>query len=688
MATKPKAKATDDRSPKALALADLARSGLDAADAKALRLEALTAEQTAKLDESFKRAAALKLPYFDLEGKPTGFFRLRYLELNGFDRHAKHQQRYTQLHGTAPEIYLPPLGGFDWRALAKATDRSLLITEGEKKAAAATKAGFPTIGLGGVWSWRSKKLGLGLLPILKTGFDWAGRTVYLVFDSDFRTNPNVMQALVALAAELGGLGAKVRLALLPAADDRKVALDDYLVAHGPKALGKFLLESEPFSLVDELWKLNGEVVYVRNPGLIVVLEDGRKLSPSAFKEHAYANRYYYERTTNAKGEERLTKKPIAPAWLGWERRSELERITYAPGEARIVGRGYNYWAGWGVEPARHADVKLWHELLGYVFEGNAAAQRWFEAWLAYPLQHPGAKLYAAAVLWGPTHGTGKSLIGYTLGKIYGSNFVEISDQDLAASFNEWVENKQFVMGDDVTSAEYKRALMEKLKHMITRHTLRVNAKYLPTYEVPDRVNYYFTANSPTAFLVDDTDRRYFIWRVPDTPKARDFYDEYDAKLHHGPLPAAVFRHLLDLDLSDFNPRAKALETAAKREMVLDSKTEIGAWVAELKEAPDAVLRIGGVEAPGDLFTTSTLLNLYDPAGSKRVSTVWLGRELKAAGFRQVNEGAVVATARGPQRLYAIRNAERWLRAKPTELAEHYNATQGKTGEPEPKKDKF
>lgn len=666
--------------PKELALADLARSGLTAEHAKALRLEALTAAQVAALDPSCKRAAALKIPYFSLAGQPTEFFRLRYLELNGFDALARKRLRYAQLPGTAPAAYFPPLGGFKWSALAKAIDRAILITEGEKKAAAATAAGFPTVGLGGVWSWKSARAGAALLPDL-AAIDWDDRTVYLVFDSDFRSNPDVMKALTALASELGARGARPLVAALPAlSPPAKTGLDDFLVARGPTELAKLLKAAEPLSALDELWRLNAEVVYVRDPGIVVVLADGRKLAPGAFRDHAYANRYYHEHGVDKQGNPRLVKKPAAPAWLGWEKRAELARITYAPGAPRVVDEAYNYWPGWGVEP-RRGDVSLWKRLLDYFFAADAVARTWFERWLAYPLQHPGAKLYTAAVIWGPTHGTGKSLLGYSVGKVYGRNFTEISDTDLGGSFNEWTENKQFVMGDDVTSAEYKRALMDELKFMITRHELRVNAKYLPKYVVPDCVNYYFTAQAPDAFLVDDTDRRYFVWEAPAAPLDRAFYDAYDDALRKAAtLPPALFYHLLRLDLGGFNPRAAAPMTAAKKAMILDSKTELGAWVAALKESPDAVLKVGSAPIERDLFSASALLALFDPAGTKKVSPVWLGRELKRAGFRQANGGAVVATAAGPARLYAIRRPEKWLRAKPEALRKALEAAVPEKGE--------
>jgi hypothetical protein len=685
------AKQEGEPSPRELAGAKLAESGIGDREAKRCRMQALAPAQTRALHPSFKAYPALRIPYFDLGGKETGFYRLRYLgEMSGFDALRKKALRYVQEPGTDSEVYLPPLR--DWRAIARDPRVAVLITEGELKAACSTSAGLPTVGLGGVWSWRSARRGAALLPLLEA-FDWKDRQAYLVFDSDFSSNPDVVRALVALSRELTNRGARpsvVALPDLPALQEqgKKTGLDDFLVARGVPALEKLVGEAQPFAHTEELWRMNGEVVYIRSPGLVVVLEDGRKVSAGAFKEHAYSNRHYNEVGFGKDGEPVMRKKPLAPAWLAWERRSELARITYRPGQPRVTGEGeYNYWPGWAAEP-RRGSVDLWKRLLDYAFAADPAARAWFERWCAYPVQHPGAKLYSASVLWGAQHGTGKSLIGYMLGRVYGKNFGEISEDDLAGNFNEWAENRQFVMGDDVAGGEYKKATMELLKFMITRKSIRINAKFLPTYEVPDCINYYFTANGPDAFALEDTDRRYFVWEMPGEPLPREFYDQCDAWLHGPDIAGALLYHLQRVDLGGFNPREHAMDTPAKRAMIADGKSDVAGWVASLKEDPSAVLRMGGAEVRGDLLTSHQLLALYDPEGRKRVTANGLGRELKRAGIRQANLGCSVRTAKGPQRLYAVRNADRWCKAKPIELAKHWDECFGPRPEPRMVKGKF
>lgn len=78
------------------------------------------------------------------------------------------------------------------------------MTEGEFKAAAATLAGFPTIGLGGVWSIGSKKRRQFLIPGLDR-FVWKSGKLVIVFDSDAYRREDLVGSLFNVA-ERGSVG--------------------------------------------------------------------------------------------------------------------------------------------------------------------------------------------------------------------------------------------------------------------------------------------------------------------------------------------------------------------------------------------------------------------------------------------------------------------------------------------------
>ena len=654
--------------------AELARakwhaSGLLDTHAKILKFRGLDPTDLLKLGCNFQSVPALFLPYFDITGATTKFYRLRYLaQPKGFAL-AK-PQRYAQAPGTLNEVYFPPL--VKWAEIAKNTDTPLHITEGELKAAAACAASIPTLGLGGVDVWQAKKRGIDFLPGLQA-INWNRRKVTIVYDSDAATNTNVVRAQRDIARALTAKGAFVRVASLPpAATGEKQGVDDYLVVHGAASLSELLEQAAPFAEGEALWALNEEIVYIRDPGVIVVREKGQIIVPQSFVSHAYANRMHLEEVTDKEGNVKRKKVKTAQKWLEWESRFELQKIEYAPGQPPVFDDQWNNWRGWGCEPKK-GNTKPWIDLLDHVFKDNKEARQWFERWCAYPLQHPGTKLFTNVLIWGTHHGTGKTLIGYTLRNIYGDNAIEIGDEELQKSFNHWAKNKQFVIGEEITGSD-KRHDANKLKRMVTREYIDIDTKHQPVYTIRDCINYYLTSNHPDTLFMDDTDRRCFVFEIIGGPLSLEFYKMYDAWVKSDG-PAALFYHLLNVDLGDFNPTAPAMATHSKTQMINDNKSELGAWVLGLREDTEAALRVLGdsVSQKAELVSSPNILRCYDPTGEGKVTANGLGRELKRAGFRQVNNGTPLRTVHGLQRLWIIRNHDKWMKSWPKEIVAHYNA---------------
>lgn len=674
-----------------LAAEKLASSGLTLKDAKQLKISALSPTQTAKLHTSFKSLCSLKIEYYDHLGKPLPdwpqskpFYRLRYLEqpTDFAAMTEKKQVRYIQEPDTAPVAYYPQ--NFDgWAELVEDINQPLIITEGELKAAKACAEGFPTLGLGGVYNWRSNKLGIEWLPSLEP-IMWTKRHIYICFDSDYRTNPMVCSAIYSFAEQLIRRGAFVYMISLPQmGGDDKVGLDDFLVEAGQTATNQFrelLSAAEPLGLAKPLWVMNDRFVYIRNPGLVVDRRDGEnKISPAAFKEHLEVAVQYQERQLKSDGT--ISFKPVsaAAAWLKWPLRTEAAKLTYAPGKESFINGNmvlFNTWEGWGVQPKK-GDVKPFLKLVDHIFTGaEPAAKEWFLRWCAYPFQYPGVKMFSSVVVHGIRHGTGKSLIGYTLGRIYGKNFTELSQLDIHNKFNEWAESKQFVLGDDVTGSN-KRADADFLKKMITQREIRLNPKHVRSYVVPDCINYYFTSNQPDAFFIEDDDRRFFIHEVLVGALPEEFYMEYDLWLDTGG-SAAIFDYLLQLDLGNFNPAAPAFRTSAKERMIVTGQSDLASWVRQLMATPDQVLQVGSMRAEQDLFTSKELLMFYDPDGKTGTTANGLGRELSRAGVRQICEGKPLRLSDGTQgRYYAIRDVDQWYKATPQQATAHLEQYQVK-----------
>jgi hypothetical protein len=675
--------------PEALAVAKLASSGLTIEEGRALGMSWLDAAGTKALDATFWGLPSLKIPYFAPDGRQTplasgpswpAFYRVRALR----DPSPKPEdfKKYLQPMGTGVCAYFPST--VDWPTVRASRMHDIVITEGELKAAKGAVEGFNAIGLGGVNSYQRKRLGIELLPELEM-FEWARRDVYLIFDSDIQANTNVCRALNDLAETLARRGALPRLVLLPAGDDgEKVGLDDFLVANHPDLLRQMMTqESLPLAMAGPLWSLNDRYAYVPSMDRIVRRDQGYLSTPTAFGNAV--TEQFFEQVLKDNGSVSTSKVSAAAKWMGWPLRQDVRQLTYAPGldpldlvPSTALGASgfdadYNTWSGWGVQPAA-GDASPFLELVDHLFSGSPeAAKNWFLQWCAYPLQIPGTKLFSSVVIHGLEQGTGKSLIGYTLGKIYGRNFTEIKQTDLHGGFNEWAIGKQLIMGDDVTGSD-KRQDLDMLKKMITQKEIRINAKNQPTYVLPDCINYLWTSNQPDAFFLEDKDRRFFIHEVTVPPLGDGFYQRYDAWMRSSHGPSAVFNWLLKLDLTGFNPFGKALETEAKGRMTRSARSDLGNWVRDLIAMPDELLMIGQMKMEGDLFTNRQLIHAYALHAEVEPATITpkrMSAELARAGVRQVHRGGVV-TGKGltPDRYYAVRNSDKWASATLQELQEH------------------
>jgi phage/plasmid primase, P4 family, C-terminal domain len=172
-------------------------------------------------------APAIGIPFHGPDGV-NGYVRYR-PDIPRLDRNDK-PIKYESRRGEPNRVYFPP-GTFD--CLQNAA-QELALVEGEFKSLALTQELLPTLGLVGVYGWKAKDH-QRLLPELEK-IAWSGRTVYIVFDSDYATNENVVTALAWLAKHLTDRGAKPRFVRLPdKPDGSKQGIDDFIAAKGTDA---------------------------------------------------------------------------------------------------------------------------------------------------------------------------------------------------------------------------------------------------------------------------------------------------------------------------------------------------------------------------------------------------------------------------------------------------------------------
>ncbi len=227
----------------------------------------------------------------------------------------------------------------------------------------------------------------------------------------------------------------------------------------------------------------------------------------------------------------------------------------------------NTWRGWPMQPKAGSCERLL-ELLEYLCgdEGNGAAiSRWVLKWMAYPLQHPGAKMHSAIIMHGP-QGTGKSATFRAYAKIYGCYATVLNQRGLEDKFNsDWSDSKLFILAEEVVTRAEMWHIKNELKDLVTGDELRVNPKNIAAYKQKNQINFVFLSNENQPLPLENDDRRHCVIYTPPALNYQ-FYDEVFSELENGGYEA-FYHYLLNLDLGDFKTNTKPPMTEAKQNLI-------------------------------------------------------------------------------------------------------------------------
>jgi putative DNA primase/helicase len=102
------------------------------------------------------------------------------------------------------------------------------------------------------------------------------------------------------------------------------------------------------------------------------------------------------------------------------------------------------------------------------------------------------------------------------------------------------------------------------------------------------MNAVFLTNDLHALQISPGDRRYMVIRTPGG-LPREYYAEVVAELDAGGA-AALYQHLLDLPLGDFDEHTKPPLTAAKEDLIEQSYNSAQFFQVQLKAARSATCR--------------------------------------------------------------------------------------------------
>lgn len=239
----------------------------------------------------------------------------------------------------------------------------------------------------------------------------------------------------------------------------------------------------------------------------------------------------------------------------------------------------NLWGGWPTVPKQgNCDTLI--ELLEYLCSDEEKYREVFEwviKWIAYPIQHPGAKMRTALVFHGP-QGTGKNLFWEAIMAIYGEYGRIVDQAAIEDKFNDWASRKLMMIADEVVARQELYHVKNKLKSFVTGEWIRINPKNVAAHDEKNHVNLVFLSNESQPLVLEKDDRRYAVIHTPEKLSA-EFYQQVRNELNNGGI-AALHHHLLNLELGDFDEHTKPPMTKAKADLIEVSKDSVQQFIDE------------------------------------------------------------------------------------------------------------
>jgi hypothetical protein len=585
-----------------LAIADLARSGILPKQAEILGMYSAENARTETGYNEFRPEPALVIPYYQPNGEPMTFerygevlqfCRVRFLgppaQKLGFSG-PKTADRYSQPARSGARVYFPRC--VPWTKTAADPEASILIVEGEKKAAVAALLGYNSLGIGGCWNFRHDGALAGikdLLPELEPLIS-RGRTVILALDGDAATNTSVAAAECRLALELGTLrGASVYRVRFPVGDDgQRLGLDDYALKFGEAALEKLLAGAEKMCAADAaVAELNMDNAIVCQGGRTFVAQFGRDDVRKCQQIDFFEQRAFEMRLANRTTVSPSTGKPapLAKVWLAHpSRRQYLDGVTFAP--LRDVPESkLNLWRGFSVEPVAGDWALFRTHILENICSGNALWCDYILNWLARLVQMPGEAGQVAIALRGKK-GTGKGKFAYWIGRLIRDHFFQATQSEhVTGKFNSHLLTTVLLFADEALFAGDPRN--EKiLNGLITEETRTSEQKFMPAITVQNYLHLIMATNSNWAVPATEDERRYFVLDVSDLHmQDSPYFAAIDMQMGRGGAEAMLF-DLQARDISKFQvrsiPRTEAL--ADQQVQTAHGRGDVSGWVYDFLSA--------------------------------------------------------------------------------------------------------
>ena len=263
-------------------------------------------------------------------------------------------------------------------------------------------------------------------------------------------------------------------------------------------------------------------------------------------------------------------------------------------------------------------------------------------WLAYLVQHPGAKIRWSPLIQG-AEGCGKTFLADAMSVVLGKDHVKpIGGGQIFSGYNEWAAGHQLIVLEEVRiNGVNRHEVMNVLKPLVSNTEIAINQKYRDSRPAPNRTNYLLLTNHRDSLALNHESRRYFVLQSAIQTKAqvaalRDA-DHFVNLYNMIQTQAGGLRSFFETwEISeDFLPNASAPDTVYLEQLIAESANETVGTVRRLIAEGDNAL------VQPDMLSSKVLLEmLHDGEGLRKVSAQHLSTVLREEGYIQLTRASI------------------------------------------------
>jgi hypothetical protein len=283
-----------------------------------------------------------------------------------------------------------------------------------------------------------------------------------------------------------------------------------------------------------------------------------------------------------KGGDRIIRRRLAPWWLEHpKRRQYLGGVTFTP-TSRTPANFLNLWRGFAVKPAPGDWALMKDHILKILCRGEPADNDYVLNWLARLVQRPEEPGEVALVIRSTEKGTGKSLFGRYVVRLFGHHGMHVTHPEhLTGRFNAHLHDCCVLFADEAFFAGDK-AHEGTLKGLITEHVLTIEGKYRNAVTVRNLLHVLIASNRDWVVPASIDERRFAVFEALDTRRGdRAYFAAIVKEMDNGGL-AAMLHELLHRDISGFEVRDIPQTEALKTQKALSLSSLERWWLAVLE----------------------------------------------------------------------------------------------------------